>query len=57
MRIAVVAALGGVGGSVEGAVEIQFFARVVLVDVLACAVEVVKGAFDGVDAACEGVFG
>ena len=37
--------------------EIQFFARVVLVDVVAGAVEVVEGAFDGVDAACEGVFG
>ena len=37
--------------------EIQFFARVVLVDVLSCAVEVVDGALDGVDAACLGVFG
>ena len=57
VRIAVVAALGRVHGSVEVAVEIQFLAGVVLVDVLAGAVEIVEGAFDGVDAACEGVFG
>lgn len=57
VRIAVVAALGQVGGAVEVAVEIQFLAGVVLVDVLARAVQIVDGAFDGVEAACKGVFG
>ena len=37
--------------------EVQFFAGIVLVYVLAGPVEVVDGVFDGVDAACLGVFG
>ena len=57
LRVAVVATLWSVFGSVEVAMEVQFLAGIVLVDVLAGTVKVVDGVLDGVDAACLGVFG
>ena len=50
-RISVIAALGGVFRPVEVAVEVHFFAGIVLVDVLTVARGIIDGVFDREDAA------
>ena len=56
IRIAVIATLWSVFGSVEVAMEVQLLTGIVLVDISAGTVEVVDGILHGIDAACLRVF-